>query len=407
VAADALRLAELARQARQARHPLAVSLAASGTAISDGLAAVTGFGRAGRELVACSGVVPTLAVVDGPVLAGPALLLGLFDFVILTKRALCFLSGPRMVERFTGVVVDPARLGGAGTHARLSGLAALVVDDLSAAEMVAAELLSFLPLSCDDLPAQAECTDPLDRQTPRLTQLLPASATGSYDVRDVVAELVDHRGFLEVRPSWASQVVIGFARINGHPLGVVANQPCSMAGTLDIAASQKAARFVTLCDSFNLPILTLVDTPGFMPGKDLEWKGMIRHGAELAFAYAEATVPRLSLVLRKAYGGAYIVMDSKGMGGDFCLAWPTAEVAVMGAQGAVSILNRNCDDAAKKEAELRYAEAFLNPWVAAELGFLDEVIPPELSRSVIGRVLDVLVAKAEELPFRRHPNGPL
>jgi propionyl-CoA carboxylase beta chain len=240
-----------------------------------------------------------------------------------------------------------------------------------------------------------------------MRDLLPASATGSYDVRRVIEAVADDGGYLEVRAAWAPQLVTALCRIEGRPVGVVANQPQSMAGTLDIAASQKGARFVAFCDSFNIPLLTLVDTPGFMPGKDLEWRGMIRHGAQLVFSYAEATVPRVCLILRKAYGGAYIVMDSKGMGNDMCLAWPSAEVAVMGAQGAVQILHRREDDETRARLQGEYEERYLNPYVAAERGFVDEVIDPADTRRAVAAALRLLSTKRERLVTRKHGNGPL
>jgi acetyl-CoA carboxylase carboxyltransferase component len=237
--------------------------------------------------------------------------------------------------------------------------------------------------------------------------VVPTEPTSSYDVRDVAEAIVDDSDVLELRAAWAPQIVTALASVGGRPVGIVANQPRALAGTLDIAASQKAARFVKMCDSFNLPIITLVDTPGFLPGKDLEWRGMIRHGAELAFAYAEATVPRVCLILRKAYGGAYIVLDSKGVGNDICLAWPSAEVAVMGSRGAVQILHRRADPAQLAELEAQYAETFLTPWIAAERGFVDAVIGPADTRKVVNEAIALLASRREMLRGRRHDTGPL
>ena len=276
----------------------------------------------------------------GPAVSGPALLLGLADQVVATERSYAFVSGPRMVAGFTGETVDNAQLGGSGIHARSSGLASLVVADRDAALDAITTLLAFLPQSCDDAPARWATDDPPDRPTPELASVLPASPTGGYDVRDIARAIVDEGELLELRAGWAPNLVTALATIGGRVVGVVANQPVAIAGTLDIPASQKGARFVSFCDAFNVPLLTLIDTPGFYPGKDLEWRGMIRHGAQLAFAYARATVPRIAVALRKAYGGAYIVMDSRAMGNDLYLAWPSAEIAVMGARGAVEILHR-------------------------------------------------------------------
>jgi acetyl-CoA carboxylase carboxyltransferase component len=283
--------------------------------------------------------------------------------------------------------------------------------DLEDAEEQLLELLSYLPDHTDDEPpvrqGSASADDPPGRSTPQLRDLLPDSTTGSYDVREVALAIADHGRILELRAGWAPQLVTALARVDGRPVGIVGNQPQTMAGTLDIAASQKGARFVTFCDAFNLPIVTLVDTPGFMPGKDLEWRGMIRHGAQLVFAYAEATVPRICLVLRKAYGGAYIVMDSKTMGNDICLAWPSAEVAVMGAQAAVQILHRRADGETQAQRVQDYGTAYLNPYAAAERGYIDAIIDPADTRAAIARSLAVLAGKREHLPGRKHGNGPL
>jgi acetyl-CoA carboxylase carboxyltransferase component len=249
--------------------------------------------------------------------------------------------------------------------------------------------------------------DPAERPSPELRDLLPVSATGSYDVRRAISAIADDGELLELRARWAPQIVTALCRIDGRTVGVVANQPQSMAGTLDIAASQKGARFVTFCDSFNVPILTLVDTPGFMPGKDLEWRGMIRHGAQLVFAYAEATVPRVCLIMRKAFGGAYIVMDSKAMGNDLCLAWPSAQVAVMGAQGAVQILHRREDAETQARLADDYEEEYLNPYVAAARGFVDLVIDPADSRRAVASAFQMLASKREKIVARKHGNGPL
>lgn len=244
------------------------------------------------------------------------------------------------------------------------------------------------------------------RSIPELRELIPERKSATYDVRDVVRLVVDDGDFRELWPRWAGQIVTGLCRIGGLSVGVVANQPRILAGTLDIAASQKAARFVRFCDSFNIPLLSVVDTPGFLPGKDLEWRGMIRHGAELAFAYAQATVPRICLILRKAFGGAYIVMDSRGIGNDVCLAWPSAEIAVMGASGVVQILHRGVGDRERAEREIGYEEAFLTPWPASERGLVDQVIDPADTRTVLCSVLRQLSTKRELVVGRKHDAGP-
>jgi acetyl-CoA carboxylase carboxyltransferase component len=292
-------------------------------------------------------------------------------------------------------------------HARATGVAALDADESEAALELLAETLDYLPDHTDAEAAVYDVGDPADRAAPELTALIPSSPSGSYDVRTVIGAVADGGGFLELRSRWAPQLVTALARLDGRSVGFIANQPGVMAGTLDIAASQKGARFVAFCDTFNLPIVTLVDTPGFMPGKDLEWRGMIRHGAQLVFAFAEATVPRVSVILRKGYGGAYIVMDSKRLGNDFCLAWPSAEVAVMGAEPAAQVLHRRAGPDTRARAADDFREAFLNPYVAAERGYVDEVIDPAETRSAVARALRMLAPKRERLPARKHGNTPL
>jgi acetyl-CoA carboxylase carboxyltransferase component len=346
-------------------------------------------------------------VAYGLALSGPALLMGVADAVIMTSDAVAYVSGPAAVAQLTGLQLAPNDLGGQHVHSRNSGVAALVATGPDTAIDLAAILLDFLPDHADEEPPRWPPADPVDRATPELRELLPTSATGSYDVRGAIAAIADEEDLLELRAGWAPQMVTALCRVGGMPIGVLANQPQSMAGTLDIAASQKGARFVEFCDSFNLPLLTLVDTPGFMPGKDLEWRGMIRHGAQLVFAYAEATVPRVCLVLRKAFGGAYIVMDSKGMGNDLCLAWPSAQVAVMGAQGAVQILHRRADAAKQVALADQYEAEYLNPYVAAARGLVDQVIDPADTRREVASAFRFLATKRERLVARKHANGPL
>lgn len=400
-------VAAAANHALSARMPFVGVISTSGTDVAEGVSSLQGWGRAAKALAACSGQVPIIAVVTGPVLAGPSLLLGMADVVIMTKDALAYVSGPQAVAAMTARQIDAPSLGGASVHSRLTGIAALDAHDEQAAMDAASEILSFLPSSSDVPPPASACWDPLDRPTPELAGVLPDNATGSYDVKEILASVVDEGEMLELRQHWAPQLVTALARLGGQPVGILANQPKVLAGTLDIAASHKGARFVSFCDSFNLPLLTFVDTPGFLPGKDLEWRGMIRHGAQLAFAYAEATIPRICLVLRKAYGGAYIVMDSKAMGSDLNFAWPTAELAVMGAQGAAQILHRRSSAEERAAAEERYRAELLTPWIAAERGLLDAVIDPSETRRAITTALAMLVNKQERLRQRKHSNSPL
>ena len=395
------------QMARAKGFPLVVIMRSSGADIVEGFAALHGWGLAARALTDCSGVVPIIMVVDGPAVSGPALLLGMADFVVMTADSYAFVTGPTMVAEFTGVMIDNEELGGAASHARYTGATSLVAPDFDSAVEMVGQLLTYLPQHNDEEPRLWPTDDPPDRQTPEAGTLLPHTSTGSYDVRDVIRAICDDGELLELRGRWAPNVVTAFAAMGGLPIGIVANQPLALAGTLDIPASQKAARFVTFCDAFNIPILTLVDTPGFYPGKDLEWRGMIRHGAQLVFAYGRATVPRICVILRKSYGGAYIVMDSKTMGNDLCLAWPWAELAVMGAGQAAAILQRRSTPDERAAFEVDYAERLLNPYIAAERGYIDEVIEPAETRQVIAEALVTLLDKREALVSRPHDNTPL
>ncbi len=397
-----------AQLALEERLPLVVIVASSGADVRAGIPALDAWGRAARAIVSASGIVPLLCAVTGPAVSGPAMLLGLADFVVMTEDAYSFVSGPHMVKQYTGIPVTKAGLGGAGVHGRTTGLASILVKDREEAILAVEDLLALLPSHADEIPPHLPTADPVDRPTPEAGDLVPASPTGSYDVRDVVRSVCDDGELLEIRPSWAANLVTGFATVGGAPIGVVANQPTTVAGTLDIPASQKGARFIAFCDAFNIPLLTLVDTPGFYPGKDLEWRGMIRHGAQMAFAYARATVPRISITLRKSYGGAYIVMDSKEMGSDLTLAWPSAEIAVMGAKGAVEILHRReTDPEVRLELERQYEERLLNPYIAAERGLIDAVIDPAETRQHIAAALAALETKREHIATRSHDNTPL
>lgn len=400
-------LEHAATEALAARLPLVCIMRSSAADITEGFSALHGWGRAAKAISDCSGLVPTIFVVDGPAVSGPALLLGLADHVIMTEASYAFVSGPAMVAEFTGVMIGNDELGGAASHARYTGAASLVAADLDAAVEMAARLLSYLPSHNDEEPPARRTDDGIDRECPEAGELIPASSTGSYDVRTVIAAIVDDGELLELRPRWAGNVVTALAAVGGMPVGIVANQPIALAGTLDIPASQKAARFVACCDAFNIPIITLVDTPGFYPGKDLEWRGMIRHGAQLVFAYGRASVPRICVILRKSYGGAYIVMDSKKMGNDLCLAWPWAELAVMGAGQAAAILQRRATPEERAAFEANYTERLLNPYVAAERGFVDAVIQPAETRPLIGHALLALRDKRERLQARPHDNTPL
>jgi acetyl-CoA carboxylase carboxyltransferase component len=396
-----------ARAALQARLPLVMVLRSSGADIVEGIDALHGWGLAAKALADCSGIIPTIVIVDGPAVSGPALLIGLADHAVFTQDAYAFVSGPTMVAEFTGVLMDHTELGGSSTHSRYTGVASLVAPDLDGAIGAVSQLLTYLPLHNDEEPPDMVVHDADDRLTPEAGAVIPPTSTGSYDVRDVIRALVDDGQHLELRARWAPNVVTCLATMGGMPVGIVANQPIALAGTLDIPASQKAARFVSFCDAFNIPLVTLVDTPGFYPGKDLEWRGMIRHGAQLVFAYGRASVPRICVILRKSYGGAYIVMDSKKMGNDLCLAWPWAELAVMGAGQAAAILQRRATPDERAAFEADYSKRLLNPYIAAERGYVDAVVEPAGTRSIIVAALRTLRDKREDLQPRGHDNTPL
>ena len=410
-------IARTVRAGVDAGVPVVGVLGRVGLGPQAGVASLHGWGELCRALAGASGLVPTVLVVDGPCLGGPALLLGLVDVVVMTARAQAFVNAPETSARITGSdVLDADLLGGSWVHGTRSGLADVVADDLDAALDVVADLLDHLPPNNHEHPPAVTAADPVDRPTTAAAATVPGDRRTSYDVRDVIADLVDDGAFLELRARFGTSVVTGLARVGGIPVGVLANQPGQLAGALDIDGSQKGGRFVRFCDGFGMPLVTLVDTPGFRPGRDQEWRGMIRHGAKLAFAYAEATVPRVCVVLRKAYGGAFIVMDCKSMGNDCALAWPSAEIAVMGAQGAVEILNRRdlaaVPEGPEREAERRRLEAdyearYLSPDVAADRGYVDEVIDPLDTRRAVAGALAALGAKREALRPRRHENIPL
>jgi acetyl-CoA carboxylase carboxyltransferase component len=396
--------------------PVVGTIASSGADVVEGVASLHAWGRVAAALADASGVVPTVLTVVGPCVSGPALLLGVADIVVMTEDAFAYVSGPDVVRSFTGIAIENRGLGGAAMHGTRSGVASFVVADEDTAREIAAAVLDYLPASHLDDPPRYDTDDPVDRDCVIAAAAVPARPNASYDVRTVIEDVLDAHTFLEVRGAHAPNLVTGLGRLDGRPVGIVANQPHQRAGTIDIEASEKAARFVQWCDCFNLPIVTFVDTPGFEPGKDLEWRGMIRHGAELVYAYAAASVPRAAIVLRKAYGGAYIVMDSKGLGNDWCGAWPSAEIAVMGAPGAVQILHgrrlRAIEDEdertrAQSSLEHEYEERFANPYVAAERGFVDEVLPAVHTRRALAAAIERLSCKAEVRPTRRHGNTPL
>jgi acetyl-CoA carboxylase carboxyltransferase component len=396
--------------------PIVGRVASSGADVNEGVAALHAWGRVAKALSDASGVVPIVLLLDGPAVSGPALLLGIADHVIMTADSFAYVTGPDVVVEFTGVPIDRDRLGGSSVHERLSGVATMVVRDENEAMVAVTALLSYLPANHLEDPPFVSYDDPTDRDCTRAAAAVPARAAASYDVRIVINDVLDRDSFLELKAAYAPSLVTGLGRLDERTVGVIANQPMHNAGSLDVDAAQKAARFVQWCDCFNIAVITFVDTSGYLPGRDLEWRGIIRHGAQLLHAYAAATVPRMCVVLRKVYGGAYIVMDSRGLGTDWCVAWPTAEIAVMGAQPAVGVLYRRklseiADPAARVEEEralaMEYEDRFLNPYVAAERGYVDDVIAATDTRRALVAALERLSTKREHQPRRRHSNSPL
>jgi propionyl-CoA carboxylase beta chain len=385
-----------------------------GARIQEGVVSLAGYAEIFWRNVQASGVIPQISLVMGPCAGGAVYSPAITDFVFMVEgSSYMFITGPDVVKTVTGEEVTFEELGGAATHAAKSGVAQFTAADEEACLEDARYLLSFLPQNNVDKLPRGVATDPSDREDAELDTLIPDNPNKPYDMHDVIRRVIDDGEFLEVHERWAANIVCGFARLGGIAVGVVGNQPSVLAGVLDIDASNKAARFVRTCDAFNIPLVTFVDVPGFLPGTEQEWGGIIRHGAKLLYAYAEATVPKLTVITRKAYGGAYDVMSSKHIRADFNFAWPTAEVAVMGPEGAVNIVfRRELDEA--KDAEARraeliadYKERFANPYTAAERGYVDDVIEPRRTRPVLIDALETALTKAEPRPKRKHGNIPL
>jgi propionyl-CoA carboxylase beta chain len=385
-----------------------------GARIQEGVVSLAGYAEIFWRNVQCSGVVPQISLVMGPCAGGAVYSPAITDFVFMVEgTSYMFITGPDVVKTVTGEEVTFEELGGAATHASKSGVAHFIAPDERTCLEDARYLLSFLPQNNMEQPLFAEPADPPDREEPELDTLVPDNPNKPYDMHEVIRRVVDDGDFMEVHERWAENLVCGFARLGGHPVGVVGNQPRSLAGVLDIDSSVKGARFVRFCDAFNIPLVTFVDVPGFLPGTNQEWGGIIRHGAKLLYAFAEATVPKLTVITRKAYGGAYDVMSSKHIRADFNIAWPTAEVAVMGPDGAVNIIFRKeleeASDPEARRAELidEYRERFANPFTAAERGYVDDVIEPRRTRPVLIEALETALTKQEPRPRRKHGNIPL
>ena len=386
----------------------------AGARIQEGPVSLASYGGIFWRNVQASGVTPQISVILGPCAGGAVYSPAMTDFIFMVRETShMFITGPDVVKTVTGEEVTLEELGGAMSHASKSGVCHFVSDDEKACLDDVRFLFGFLPSNNLEEPPRVGMGDDPHRLCPELRDIMPESANQPYDMRKVVEAVVDDGEFFEYQQHWAGSIVCGFSRLDGQPVGVVGNQPMMMAGVLDIESAEKAARFVRTCDAFNIPLITFVDVPGFLPGVEQEYGGIIRHGAKLLYAYCESTVPRIQIITRKAYGGAYVVMNSKSIGADLAYAWPTAELAVMGPQGAVEIVYRKelaeSDDPVAKRAELvdEYTEKFCNPYVAADRGFVDEVIDPAETRIKLIGGLEMLRSKREELPPRKHGNVPL
>ena len=385
-----------------------------GARVQEGMISLAGYAYIFDRNVRYSGVVPQISIIAGPCAGGAVYSPAITDFIFMVKGISNMqITGPDVIKAVTGEDVTLEELGGAMSHATKSGVANFVAEDEEDCYAQVRHLLSFLPSNNLEEPPYLETGDPPGRTDPDPGEVIPDASNQPYDMHDVITRVVDRETFYEYFPHYAPNIITGFARLGGHSVGIIANQPRILAGALNVSASEKAARFIRTCDAFNVPIITFMDVPGFQPGTDQEWGGIIRRGAKLLYAFTEATVPRLTVITRKAYGGAYVVMNSKHIRADICFAWPTAEFAVMGADAAVPIIQRReieaADDPAAKRAELvaEYEERFLNPWIAAERGYIDDVIEPNQTRPMLIRHLEMLRTKRESLPQRKHGNIPL
>ncbi|WP_405822403.1 acyl-CoA carboxylase subunit beta [Streptomyces sp. NBC_01390] len=411
--AHATKIHKIMDMAIAAGAPLVSLNDGAGARIQEGVSALAGYGGIFQRNTKASGVIPQISVMLGPCAGGAAYSPALTDFVFMVREtSQMFITGPDVVKAVTGEEITQNGLGGADVHAETSGVAHFAYDDEETCIAEVRYLLSFLPANNRELPPVAASDDPAERLSTAVLDLVPADGNRSYDICTVIEEIVDDGEYMEVHSTFAPNLVVALARLDGQVVGIVANQPAHMAGVLDIQASEKGARFVQFCDAFNIPLVTLVDVPGFLPGVDQEHDGIIRRGAKLLYAYCNATVPRISVVLRKAYGGAYIVMDSRSIGADISLAWPTNEIAVMGAEGAANVVFRReiaaADDpeAMRRQKIEEYRTELVHPYYAAERGLVDDVIDPRETRPLLIRSLAMLLRKDADLPRRKHGNPP-
>jgi propionyl-CoA carboxylase beta chain len=411
---NAAKIVKIMDMAMRAGAPVVGLNDSGGARIQEGVLSLGGYADIFLRNTLASGVVPQISAILGPCAGGAVYSPAITDFIVMAKSSsYMFITGPDVIKTVTHEDVTKEELGGAMTHNEKSGVAHFAVEDDREAIALVRELLGYMPSNNLDEAPRKTTDDPLDREDAALDTLVPASPNQPYDMHDLIRSIADDGEFLEVHEHYARNIVVGFARLGGRPVGVVANQPAQLAGTLDINASVKAARFVRFCDCFNIPLVTFEDVPGFLPGTQQEFGGIIRHGAKLLYAYAEATVPKVTVITRKAYGGAYCVMSSKHIRTDFNYAWPTAEIAVMGAEGAVNILykrdiDKSADPAATRAEKIaEFREKFANPYVAAERGFIDEVIRPRTTRRRLIQALATLETKRDRNPPKKHGNIPL
>ena len=413
----ALKICKVMDMAMKVGAPIIGINDSGGARIQEGVTALAGYAEIFERNIMASGVVPQISAIFGPCAGGAVYSPALTDFIIMSKNtSYMFVTGPKVVKTVTNEVVTDEQLGGASVHGSKSGVTHFVADDEEEGILLIRKMLSYMPQNnLEDAPL-VHCTDPIDRLEDSLNEIIPDNPNKPYDVKDVIHAIVDQSEFLEVHRNYAQNIVVGFARFNGTSVGIVANQPNYLAGVLDINASRKAARFVRFCDAFNIPLVTLVDVPGFLPGTAQEYGGIIIHGAKLLFAYGEATVPKVTVILRKSYGGAYCVMSSKHLRGDINYSWPTGEIAVMGPKGAIEVLRGKkiaeiTDETERAaylaKAEEDYKEKFANPYAAAQYGYIDDVIEPRNTRFRIIRALQALATKKDVMPAKKHTNIPL
>ncbi len=413
----AQKICKVMDQAMKVGAPLIGINDSGGARIQEGVRSLAGYAEIFERNILASGVIPQISAVFGPCAGGAVYSPALTDFIVMSEdTSYMFVTGPKVTKTVTGEEISTADLGGAEVHASKSGVAHFVSNNEEDGLLLIRKLVSYLPQNNVEEPPMTECYDPIDRIEDALNSIIPADSNKPYDVLDVIDLLVDDNEFLEIHSKYAKNIVVGFAKLGGMPVGIVANQPNFLAGVLDINASRKAARFVRYCDAFNIPLVTLVDVPGFLPGSSQEYGGIIIHGAKLLFAYGEATVPKVTVTLRKSYGGAHDVMSSKQLRSDINYAWPSAEIAVMGAEGAIEILEgRKLKDITDEEErakfisekEEEYKEKFANPYQAAKYGYIDDVIEPRNTRFRLIRALRTLATKKDLLPPKKHSNIPL